>query len=60
MLPGISLLSDNILQVLKIQLLHCVQKTADGLEEQQQALPILLVKLLFFAGMWYKKVKIFA
>eukprot|EP00073_Rattus_norvegicus_P038362 XP_008765397.1 PREDICTED: neurobeachin-like protein 1 isoform X1 [Rattus norvegicus] len=42
--PGISLLPDNILQVLRIQLLHCVQKTADGLEEQQQALSILLVK----------------
>lgn len=42
--PGISLLPDNILQVLRIQLLHCVQKMADGLEEQQQALSILLVK----------------
>ncbi|KAM4836011.1 neurobeachin-like protein 1 [Thomomys bottae] len=42
--PGISLLPDNILQVLRIQLLQCVQKTADGLEEQQQALSILLVK----------------
>uniref|UniRef100_A0A667HB29 Neurobeachin like 1 n=1 Tax=Lynx canadensis TaxID=61383 RepID=A0A667HB29_LYNCA len=34
--PGISLLPDNILQVLRIQLLQCVQKMADGLEEQQQ------------------------
>ncbi|XP_054978013.1 neurobeachin-like protein 1 [Sorex araneus] len=42
--PGISLLPDNILQVLRIQLLHCVQKMADGLEEEQQALSILLVK----------------
>lgn len=42
--PGISLLPDNILQVLRIQLLHCVQKVADGLEEEQQALSILLVK----------------
>nr|XP_023422800.1 LOW QUALITY PROTEIN: neurobeachin-like protein 1 [Cavia porcellus] len=42
--PGISLLPDNILQVLRIQLLQCVQKVADGLEEQQQALSILLVK----------------
>ncbi|XP_029425832.1 neurobeachin-like protein 1 isoform X8 [Nannospalax galili] len=42
--PGISLLPDNILQVLRIQLLHCVQKTADGLEEQQQELSVLLVK----------------
>ncbi|XP_053452909.1 neurobeachin-like protein 1 isoform X1 [Nycticebus coucang] len=42
--PGISLLPDNILQVLRIQLLHCVQKMEDGLEEQQQALSILLVK----------------
>ncbi|XP_072473428.1 neurobeachin-like protein 1 isoform X1 [Notamacropus eugenii] len=42
--PGISLLPDNILQVLRSQLLQCVQKMADGLEEQQQALSILLVK----------------
>lgn len=42
--PGISLLPDNILQVLRIQLLYCVQKMADGLEEEQQALSILLVK----------------
>lgn len=42
--PGISLLPDNILQVLRIQLLHCVQKVADGLEEEQQAMSILLVK----------------
>ncbi|XP_069082133.1 neurobeachin-like protein 1 isoform X2 [Pleurodeles waltl] len=42
--PGISLLPDNILQVLRYQLLQCVQKTADGLEEEQQALSLLLVK----------------
>uniref|UniRef100_A0A8D0NR10 Neurobeachin like 1 n=1 Tax=Sus scrofa TaxID=9823 RepID=A0A8D0NR10_PIG len=42
--PGISLLPDNILQVLRSQLLQCVQKMADGLEEEQQALSILLVK----------------
>ncbi|XP_058520854.1 neurobeachin-like protein 1 isoform X1 [Ochotona princeps] len=42
--PGISLLPDNILQVLRLQLLQCVQKMADGLEEQQQALSLLLVK----------------
>ncbi|XP_023565929.1 neurobeachin-like protein 1 [Octodon degus] len=42
--PGISLLPDNILQVLRIQLVQCVQKMADGLEEQQQALSVLLVK----------------
>jgi len=42
--PGISLLPDNILQVLRLQLLQCVQKMSDGLEEQQQALSLLLVK----------------
>ncbi|KAJ6665248.1 hypothetical protein lerEdw1_004297 [Lerista edwardsae] len=42
--PGISLLPDNILQVLRLQLLHCVQKLSDGLEEPQQALSLLLVK----------------
>ncbi|KFW91215.1 Neurobeachin-like 1, partial [Phalacrocorax carbo] len=42
--PGISLLPDNILQVLRFQLLQCVQKMSDGLEEQQQALSLLLVK----------------
>ncbi|KAM4626241.1 neurobeachin-like protein 1 [Discoglossus pictus] len=42
--PGISLLPDHILPVLRIQLLHCVQKTADGLEEEQQTLSLLLVK----------------
>ncbi|XP_044890237.1 neurobeachin-like protein 1 isoform X2 [Felis catus] len=42
--PGISLLPDNILQVLRIQLLQCVQKMADGLEEQQQTLSVLLLK----------------
>ncbi|XP_074857149.1 neurobeachin-like protein 1 isoform X3 [Carettochelys insculpta] len=42
--PGISLLPDNILQVLRLQLLQCVQKMSDGLEEEQQALSLLLVK----------------
>ncbi|XP_029462161.1 neurobeachin-like protein 1 isoform X2 [Rhinatrema bivittatum] len=42
--PELSLLPDNILQVLRLQLLQCVQKTADGLEEEQQALSLLLVK----------------
>nr|XP_020665996.1 neurobeachin-like protein 1 isoform X2 [Pogona vitticeps] len=42
--PGISLLPDNILQVLRLQLLHCVQKLSEGLEEPQQALSLLLVK----------------
>ncbi|XP_043381670.1 neurobeachin-like protein 1 isoform X1 [Chelonia mydas] len=42
--PGISLLPDNILQVLRLQLLQCVQKISDGLEEGQQALSLLLVK----------------
>ncbi|XP_053554652.1 neurobeachin-like protein 1 isoform X2 [Bombina bombina] len=42
--PGLSLLPDHIMPVLRIQLLHCVQKTADGLEEKQQALALLLVK----------------
>ncbi|KAM8934102.1 neurobeachin-like protein 1 [Pelodytes ibericus] len=42
--PGLSLLPDHILQVLRLQLLYCVQKTADGLEEEQQSLSLLLVK----------------
>ncbi|XP_075685908.1 neurobeachin-like protein 1 isoform X3 [Rhinoderma darwinii] len=42
--PGLSMLEDHILQVLRLQLLYCVQKTADGLEEEQQALSLLLVK----------------
>ncbi|XP_077175319.1 neurobeachin-like protein 1 isoform X2 [Paroedura picta] len=42
--PGISLLPDNILQVLRLQLLHCVQKLSEGLEEPQQAMSLLLVK----------------
>ncbi|XP_054827025.1 neurobeachin-like protein 1 [Eublepharis macularius] len=42
--PDISLLPDNILQVLRLQLLHCVQKLSEGLEEPQQALSLLLVK----------------
>ncbi|XP_063285902.1 neurobeachin-like protein 1 isoform X1 [Pelobates fuscus] len=42
--PGLSLLPDHILQVLRLQLLYCVQKTADGLEEEQQNMSLLLVK----------------
>ncbi|OCT63836.1 neurobeachin-like protein 1 isoform X1 [Xenopus laevis] len=42
--PGLSLLPDHILQVLRLQLLYCVQKTADGMEEEQQNLSLLLVK----------------
>ncbi|KAM9305247.1 neurobeachin-like protein 1 [Gastrophryne carolinensis] len=42
--PGLLLLPDHILQVLRLQLLCCVQKTADGLEEEQQTLSLLLVK----------------
>ncbi|XP_069471622.1 neurobeachin-like protein 1 isoform X2 [Ambystoma mexicanum] len=42
--PAISLLPDNILQVVRYQLLQCVQKTTDGLEDEQQALSLLLVK----------------
>uniref|UniRef100_A0A8C5N2A9 Neurobeachin like 1 n=1 Tax=Leptobrachium leishanense TaxID=445787 RepID=A0A8C5N2A9_9ANUR len=42
--PGLSLLPDHILQVLRLQLLYCVQKTADGLEDEQQTLALLLVK----------------
>uniref|UniRef100_A0A8C3FXZ2 Neurobeachin like 1 n=1 Tax=Chrysemys picta bellii TaxID=8478 RepID=A0A8C3FXZ2_CHRPI len=32
------------MQVLRLQLLQCVQKMSDGLEEEQQALSLLLVK----------------
>ncbi|XP_075036253.1 neurobeachin-like protein 1 [Mixophyes fleayi] len=42
--PVLSLLPDHILRVLRLQLLQCVEKTADGLEEEQQALSLLLVK----------------
>ncbi|XP_063788663.1 neurobeachin-like protein 1 isoform X2 [Pseudophryne corroboree] len=42
--PALSLLPDHILRVLRLQLLQCVEKTADGLEEEQQALSLLLVK----------------
>ncbi|XP_012510487.1 PREDICTED: neurobeachin-like protein 1 [Propithecus coquereli] len=55
--PGISLLPDNILQVLRIQLLQCVQKMADGLEEQQQALSILLVKFFIILCRYLLKSK---
>ncbi|XP_066543971.1 neurobeachin-like protein 1 isoform X1 [Amia ocellicauda] len=44
--PVMSLLPDNILQVLRHQLLQCVQKVSDGLEEEQQTLALLLVKFL--------------
>ncbi|XP_064167820.1 neurobeachin-like protein 1 isoform X1 [Anguilla rostrata] len=44
--PVMSLLPDNILQVLRHQLLQCVHKVSDGLEEEQQNLALLLVKFL--------------
>ncbi|KAG2459434.1 NBEL1 protein, partial [Polypterus senegalus] len=44
--PVMSLLPDNMLQVLRHQLLQCVQKLSDGLEEEQQTLALLLVKFL--------------
>ncbi|KAG7467392.1 hypothetical protein MATL_G00152830 [Megalops atlanticus] len=44
--PVMSLLPDNILQVLRHQLLQCVQKVSDGLEPEQQNLALLLVKFL--------------
>lgn len=42
----LSLLPDNILQVLRHQLLQCVQKASDGLEPEQQHLALLLLKFL--------------
>uniref|UniRef100_A0AAY4EZ49 Neurobeachin-like protein 2 n=1 Tax=Denticeps clupeoides TaxID=299321 RepID=A0AAY4EZ49_9TELE len=44
--PAVSLLPDNILQVLRQQLLQCVQKASDGLEPEQQSLALLLLKFL--------------
>ncbi|XP_069790231.1 neurobeachin-like protein 1 isoform X3 [Narcine bancroftii] len=44
--PGLSLLPDNILQVLRHQQLQCMQKLSDGLEDEQQALALMLVKFL--------------
>ncbi|CAL8289347.1 unnamed protein product [Lota lota] len=44
--PVLSLLPDNILQVLRHQLLQCVQKASEGLEPQQLALALLLLKFL--------------
>uniref|UniRef100_A0A2I4BEJ2 Neurobeachin-like protein 2 n=1 Tax=Austrofundulus limnaeus TaxID=52670 RepID=A0A2I4BEJ2_AUSLI len=44
--PVLSLLPDNILQVLRHQLLQCVQKASDGLEPEQQHLALLLLKFL--------------
>ncbi|XP_056156935.1 neurobeachin-like protein 1 [Lampris incognitus] len=44
--PVLSLLPDNILQVLRYQLLQCVQKASDGLETEQQTLALLLLKFL--------------
>ncbi|XP_061652888.1 neurobeachin-like protein 1 isoform X2 [Phyllopteryx taeniolatus] len=44
--PVLSLLPDNILQVLRHQLLQCVQKAPDGLEPEQQNLALLLLKFL--------------
>uniref|UniRef100_A0A3Q3QH30 Neurobeachin-like protein 2 n=1 Tax=Monopterus albus TaxID=43700 RepID=A0A3Q3QH30_MONAL len=44
--PVLTLLPDNILQVLRYQLLQCVQKAPDGLEPEQQNLALLLLKFL--------------
>lgn len=44
--PVLSLLPDNILQVLRHQLIQCVQKASDGLEPEQQNLALLLLKFL--------------
>ncbi|XP_046887347.1 neurobeachin-like protein 1 [Hypomesus transpacificus] len=44
--PVMTMLPDNILQVLRHQLLQCVQKASDGLEPEQQHLALLLVKFL--------------
>lgn len=44
--PVLTLLPDNILQVLRHQLLQCVQKASDGLELEQQNLALLLLKFL--------------
>ncbi|RVE75339.1 hypothetical protein OJAV_G00015710 [Oryzias javanicus] len=44
--PVLTLLPDNILQVLRHQLLQCVQKASDGLEPEQQHLALLLLKFL--------------
>ncbi|XP_078407580.1 neurobeachin-like protein 1 isoform X1 [Cetorhinus maximus] len=44
--PGLSLLPDNILQVLRQQQLQCMRKLSDGLEDEQQMLALILVKFL--------------
>ncbi|XP_051567309.1 neurobeachin-like protein 1 isoform X1 [Myxocyprinus asiaticus] len=44
--PVMSLLPDNMLQVLRLQLLQCVQKASEGLEPEQQTLALLLLKFL--------------
>ncbi|XP_042558754.1 LOW QUALITY PROTEIN: neurobeachin-like protein 1 [Clupea harengus] len=44
--PVMTLLPDTILQVLRQQLLQCVQKASDGLEPEQQHLALLLLKFL--------------
>lgn len=44
--PVLSMLPDNILQVLRLQLLQCVQKASEGLEAEQQTLALLLLKFL--------------
>lgn len=44
--PVLTLLPDNILQVLRHQLLQCVQKASDGLEPEQQNLALLLLNFL--------------
>ncbi|KTG02748.1 hypothetical protein cypCar_00032338 [Cyprinus carpio] len=44
--PVMTLLPDNILQVLRLQLLQCMQKASEGLEPEQQTLALLLLKFL--------------
>ncbi|KAK9524056.1 hypothetical protein VZT92_017923 [Zoarces viviparus] len=44
--PVLTLLPDNILQVLRHQMMQCVQKASDGLEPEQQNLALLLLKFL--------------
>ncbi|TRY98711.1 hypothetical protein DNTS_010265 [Danionella cerebrum] len=44
--PVLARLPENILQVLRLQLLQCVQKAPDGLEPEQQTVALLLLKLL--------------
>lgn len=51
--PVLSLLPDNILQVLRVQLLQCVQKASVGLEQEQQHLALLLLKFLIIVCRWH-------